>query len=234
MKITNLKQKIKINALIAILMFISIISVAFFYNYFDTNFQSEKSQLTDDIFSIKSKISEIESKAQENNKYKEIWKKTSSKKKLSTGIKNEEVEKIRNNLAQKYFINDSKLKMNVPENLPNNIFKNEALDILYTEGELTFLAYNDVKAIQFAEEFYKSLHGYVVFKNFEIKREKKYEAKDLKEISTGKNQGHITGKIEFAWYVFKENKNKENANQNPLNKTPKETTNENTKNLENP
>ena len=221
MKITNLKQKIKINAIIAVLMLISIFSVAFFYNYFDTNFQSEKLKLNDEISGIKSKISEIEGKSQENKKYKEIWKKITSKKKLSTGIKNEEVEKIRTNLAQKYLINDSKLKMNVPENLPNNVFKNETLDILYTEGELTFFSYNDVKAIQFAEEFYKSLHGYVIIKNFELKREKKYEAKDLKEISTGKNQGHISGKIEFAWYVFKENKAKETAVENPSNNNAK-------------
>ncbi len=226
MKITNLKQKIKINIIIAVFMIISIFSVAFFYNYFNTNFQSEKLKLTDDISNIKSKISEIEGKSQENKKYKEIWKKISSKKKLNTGIKNEEVEKIRTNLAQKYFINDSKLKMNVPENLTNSVFKNETLDILYTEGELTFLSYNDVKAIQFAEEFYKSLHGYVILKNFEIKREKKYEPKDLKEISTGKNQGHISGKIEFAWYVFKENKTKEIANENSINN--------NTKNSEKP
>ncbi len=225
MKITNLKQKIKINIIIAVLMIISIVSVAFFYNYFDTNFQSEKLKLTDEISNIKSKISEIEGKSQENRKYKEIWKKITVKKKLNTGIKNEEVEKIRINLAQKYFINDSKLKMNVPENLSSNIFKNETLDILHTEGELTFLSYNDVKAIQFAEEFYKSLHGYVVIKNFEIKREKKYEAKDLKEISTAKNQGHVSGKIEFAWYVFKENKSKEILNENLVN---------NTKNSENP
>ena len=206
-------------------MIVSIVSVAFFYNYFDTNFQSEKLKLTDEISNIKSKISEIEGKSQENRKYKEIWKKITVKKKLNTGIKNEEVEKIRINLAQKYFINDSKLKMNVPENLSSNIFKNETLDILHTEGELTFLSYNDVKAIQFAEEFYKSLHGYVVIKNFEIKREKKYEAKDLKEISTAKNQGHVSGKIEFAWYVFKENKSKEILNENLVN---------NTKNSENP
>jgi hypothetical protein len=225
MKITNLKQKIKINIIIAVLMIVSIVSVAFFYNYFDTNFQSEKLKLTDEISNIKSKISEIEGKSQENRKYKEIWKKITVKKKLNTGIKNEEVEKIRINLAQKYFINDSKLKMNVPENLSSNIFKNETLDILHTEGELTFLSYNDVKAIQFAEEFYKSLHGYVVIKNFEIKREKKYEAKDLKEISTAKNQGHVSGKIEFAWYVFKENKSKEILNENLVN---------NTKNSENP
>jgi hypothetical protein len=225
MKITNLKQKIKINIIIAVLMIVSIVSVAFFYNYFDTNFQSERLKLTDEISNIKSKISEIEGKSQENRKYKEIWKKITVKKKLNTGIKNEEVEKIRINLAQKYFINDSKLKMNVPENLSSNIFKNETLDILHTEGELTFLSYNDVKAIQFAEEFYKSLHGYVVIKNFEIKREKKYEAKDLKEISTAKNQGHVSGKIEFAWYVFKENKSKEILNENLVN---------NTKNSENP
>jgi len=225
MKITNLKQKIKINIIIAVLMIVSIVSVAFFYNYFDTNFQSEKLKLTDEISNIKSKISEIEGKSQENRKYKEIWKKITVKKKLNTGIKNEEVEKIRINLAQKYFINDSKLKMNVPENLSSSIFKNETLDILHTEGELTFLSYNDVKAIQFAEEFYKSLHGYVVIKNFEIKREKKYEAKDLKEISTAKNQGHVSGKIEFAWYVFKENKSKEILNENLVN---------NTKNSENP
>ena len=221
MKITNLKQKIKIHAIIAVLMLISIFSVAFFYNYFDTNLQSEKLKLNYEISGIKSKISEIEGKSQENKKYKEIWKKITSKKKLSTGIKNEEVEKIRTNLAQKYLINDSKLKMNVPENLPNNVFKNETLDILYTEGELTFLSYNDVKAIQFVEEFYKSLHGYVIIKNFELKREKKYEAKDLKEISTGKNQGHISGKIEFAWYVFKENKAKETAVENSFNNNAK-------------
>jgi hypothetical protein len=70
------------------------------------------------------------------------------------------------------------------------------------------------------------LHGYVILKNFEIKREKKYEIKDLKEISTGKNQGHISGKIEFAWYVFKENKSKETASENLINN--------NTKNSENP
>jgi hypothetical protein len=234
MKINNLKQKIKIHLIIALLTLVSIVFIAFFYNYFNTNFQTEKLKLTDEISGIKSKISEIENKAQENKKYKEIWKKISSKKKLGTGIKNEEVEKIRINLAQKYLINDSKLKMNVPENLSNNVFKNETLDILYTEGELTFLSYNDVKAMQFAEEFYKSLHGYVIFKNFEIKREKKYEAKDLKEISTGKNQGHVIGKIEFAWYVFKENKNKENTNQNPVNSKTEETKNTNSTNTENP
>jgi hypothetical protein len=204
MKIDSLKQKIKVNIIIAFLMITSLVTVIFFYNYFDRNFQEEKVKLGDEISSIESKISEIEAKSQENKKYKEIWKLVTSNKKSNKGIKNDDIEKIRTNLSQKYFINDSKIKMNIPENLPQSVFQNETLDILYTEAELTFNAYSDVKAILFAEEFYNSLHGYVIVKNFEIKKDKKYENKDLKDISLGKNQGHIIGKLEFAWYVFKE------------------------------
>ena len=208
MKIDKLKKQIKYSV-ISIATLVTLISVLLaMYVYINNSFLDQYDKIIMDIADIKNKTQEIEQKTQQNKKYMEMWSKISQNKKSLEGIKFDDINKLVANLGEKYSITNTIFKISVPDNFPSSVYKNETISILYSIGELSFKSYNDIKAIQFINEFTKFLHGYVIITRFEFNKERDYEIKDYFDISTGKTSGAIQGRLIFSWYVYKENAGK--------------------------
>lgn len=204
MKIERTKKKI-IYSLICTLIFAFLIAgLVFFYFHLNSSFLDQYDKIIIDISDIKNKTKELEIKSIENKKYMQLWENITEKKKILTGIKTDEINSVVNDIADKYSVNNPRLKINIPEVLPSSIYRNETISILYTTGEITFTTYHDIKAIQFVNEFIDKLHGYPIISKFEIRKSNDYEVKDYFDISSGKSVGNITGRLVFEWYVFKE------------------------------
>lgn len=205
MKIDKLKKQIKYSA-ISIVTLVTLISVLLImYIYINNSFLDQYDKIIMDIADIKNKTQEIEQKTQQNKKYMEMWSKISQNKKSLEGIKVDDINKLVANLGEKYSITNSIFKISVPENFSSSVYKNDTISLLYSIGELTFKSFNDIKALQFANDFIKYLHGYAIITRFEFIKEKDYEIKDYFDISTGKISGAIQGKLVFSWFVYKEN-----------------------------
>ena len=204
MKIERTKKTILYSLVITGLFVILIGGLVFFYFHINSSFLDQYDRVIADISDIKNRTKELERKSIENQKYMELWGQITEKKKSFAGIKTEEVNALVNDLADKYSVNNPRLKLNVPENFPQTIFKNETLTILYSIGEIVFTTYHDIKAIQYANEFIEKLHGYPVVIKLEIIKNDDYEVKDYFDISSGKSVGNIAGRLVFEWYVFKD------------------------------
>lgn len=204
MKINKLKKQLTISLVFTLIMVSLIGTLIFMYFYLNSTFLTQYDNIIMEVASIKNKTSEIEKKSLENKKYMQLWSQITESKKSLIGIRVEEMKKIIDNLAEKYSISNTTFKVSVPENYSASIYKNETISILYTIVELTYNAYHDVKAIQFANEVMSTIHGYPIVTKFEIFKDKDYVVKDYFDISTGKIFGSIRSKLVFSWYVYKE------------------------------
>lgn len=218
MKIDKLKKQIKYSVISITVFVVMISSLLAMYVYINNAFLDQYDKIIMDIADIKNKTQEIELKTLQNKKYMEMWSKINQNKKSLEGIKVDDINKIVLNLGEKYSITNSILRVSLPENYPSTVFKNETISLLYTISELSFKSYNDVKAIQFVNEFINYLHGYPIITKFEFFKDKDYEIKDYFDISTGKISGAIQGRLIFSWYVYKENVEKNDSTSNQKNK----------------
>ena len=212
MKIDKLKKKIKYSLILVTISAIFISSLLVIYFYLNASFLDQYDKIVMDIADIKNKTQEIERKTQENKKYMELWSKINANKKSLEPIKVDEINKLIANISEKYSISGAVFRITVPENYPSKIFQNETISITYAIAELLFASYHDVKALQFIDELMKYLHGYPVVTRLEFSKERDYAVKDYFDISAGKSNGAIKGRLIFSWYVYKEgdsNKNKE-------------------------
>jgi hypothetical protein len=205
MKLERTKKTILFSMIIATVLAILIAGLVFFYFHINSSFLDQYDRILIDISDIKNKTKELEKKSIENQKYIEMWSKISEKKKSFSGVKVDELNNIVNDIAEKYSVNNPRLKINVPENFPTTVYRNETLSIIYTTGEIIFTSYHDLSAIQFVNEFIDKLNGYAIISKFEIKKTNDYAVKDYFDISSGKSVGNINGRVVFEWYVFKDN-----------------------------
>ena len=217
MKIEKIKKVIKYSIGIAVILCGLIVFLIFMYFHLNNSFIVQYEKILADIADIKIKTQELERKSLENKKYMELWSQINEKRKSFNGIKIEEINKIVNNLAEKYSISNTIVKINIPENYPNNIFKNETLSILYTVTEISFNCFHDIKAIQFVNELIDSLHGYPIITKFEFSKESDYTIKDYFDISSGRSVGKLKGKLVFSWYVYKEGPPQSQSNNSTAN-----------------
>lgn len=182
----------------------------FLYFYINNSYLDEYEKITMDIANLKNQTSEIERKTNENKKYMELWSQIDNKKKDTTGIKVEEINKNINILAEKYSITTPVLKLSVPENYPSKIFENDTVSIIYSIIEINFSSYNDIKAIQFTNDLIATLHGYPILTKFECNKEDEYTVQDFFDISTGKRNGGIKCRMIVSWYIYKESSSSTN------------------------
>ena len=153
---------------------------------------------------IRTEAADLESKTTELKKYKKLWSNLADNRKITTGIKIDDVNMKLAALAEKYAITNQVVKLTLPETMKGNLFERSTITVFSTTGNLNFQAVNDVKALSFVEEFMNSLAGYAVVTGIQIKKgDKSYTNEELIAISTGKGVGLINGKVDFVWYAFR-------------------------------
>ncbi len=204
MKLLILRKKIIRNSSISAVLVIALALVIMYDSHKKKSEQTEAQRLQNETASIRSKSIELQNKIAEAKKYQEVWKTISSNKKFVGTLKIDDVIAKIDLLAEKYSIEKPAIKMTIPEELSNGIFKRSTILINVSTATLTFDAVNDVKAVAFVSEFIESVPGYVVIANFDIKRTKKYTDQDLIQLSSGKGSGAITAKVDFFWYLYKQ------------------------------
>ncbi len=204
MKILILRKRIITNSSISGILII-ILGLTFAYDIHKKQVTREEAQRIEaETASIRGKSVELQNKVTEAKKYQEIWKTIRPNKKFVGSLRIDDVTAKIDALAEKYGIEKPAIKMTIPEELTNGVFKRSTVNITVSTATLTYDAVNDVKAIAFISEFIQSVPGYAIIANFDMKKTKKYTDQDLLQISTGKGSGAITVKVDFFWYLYKQ------------------------------
>ena len=205
MKTDNLKKSIIINSSILSVLIIIFSGCIFFIFYQKKNVNEQSNKINTETESIKAKTTSISGKASQAKKYKDLYSQIPLEKRTNfTGIKMDEINSKLKTIGDKYFITSREIKINVPENFKDEPFKLKTMSVLYTSVVLNFRSYTEDKAFLFIDEFLKSLNGYTILTNIDIRKEKEYSSENLISISAGKGTGNVTTKAEFYWYSFKE------------------------------
>ena len=205
MKTDNLKKSIIINSSILSVLIIIFSGCLFSIFYQKKEADEQSTKINTETESIKAKTTSISGKASQAKKYKDLYSQIPLEKRTNfTGIKMDEINSKLKTIGDKYFITSREIKINVPENFKDEPFKLKTMSILYTSVVLNFRSYTEDKAFLFIDEFLKSLNGYTILTNIDIRKEKEYSSENLISISAGKGTGNVTTKAEFYWYSFKE------------------------------
>lgn len=203
MKIISLRKKVIARAIIAFVLIVINVATFLFHKNIKENANQEITKLGKETSSIQSRIQEITSKEAEIKKYKVLWQALDDKYKNLNGVKADDFNKKLEEISKKYLVKTSDVKINLPEILSDPIFKRETFHIYFTSVSLKYSAINDISAIAFINEFINSLNGYTITTYFDINKVKDYKEQDFIDISYGRVNGGISGRLEFFWYVPK-------------------------------
>jgi len=203
MKIESLRIKLKLNITFSVILTISIVIIHSYKFFKEKNYNQDIEKVRSEIVTLKQRNTEVESKANDAKKYKEIWKKMSSVKKNMASIKMDEVNSNLKKLSEKYSIIEPTIKVTLPENINEGLFKRETLTASFANVSLSYNSYDDIRSLQFIDEFMKTMNGYKIITSLEIKKNKDYSLNDFVTISTGKSEVGVSTKIELYWYIFK-------------------------------
>ncbi|GDX36406.1 hypothetical protein LBMAG18_09170 [Alphaproteobacteria bacterium] len=205
MKTDTLKKNIIINSSILSVLILIFSSCIFFIYYQKKNADEESNKINTETETIKNKTASIAGKASLAKKYKDLYSQIPLEKRTNlTGIKMDEINFKLKTIGDKFYITNREIKINVPENFKDEPFKLKTMNVLYTSVVLNFRSYTEDKAFLFLDEFLKSLNGYTILINIDIRKEKEYSSENLINISAGKGIGNVSTKAEFYWYSFKE------------------------------
>ena len=211
MKVPNLRKQIIRNFSIAGAFFVAF-GVIFHYHSNQKNTVKTKiDSINAETSQIEVELSDLQSKTAEIKKYKDMWLTISQNKKNTTGIKVDEVNSKLSATAAKYSIGNTALKLSLPETMKGGIFDRKTVSVMMSTATITFVAPSDIKAMMFINDFVTSLKGYPVITSFSISKSRNYKTEDLIDISTGKLSGLLDCKIDFFWYVYKDQEKKEDT-----------------------
>ncbi len=206
MKIIELRKKIIFNITISGAAVVVFCGCLFYNSVKTTQLKKVAETLTLETSQLQLQAEELQSKTLDIKKYLAIWGNLDEKKKSTSGIKMDEINSSLSSNAIKNNISSPVIKVTVPETLSGGVFDSSTITTSYATVDLDFKALDDRRALSFINDFTNSLPGYVVIKNFEIKKDKNYSDEELVAISTGKGSGIVDGKITFSWYAFKDKK----------------------------
>lgn len=204
MKIVDIRRKIIINSSLLVCLlaaFGAAITYTLHQNESDIrNIGNVKSGAQQ----IRSQTSELKIKSLEIKKYTTLWKEIPENKKSLTGIKISDINSLLAEVADKYNIKESTIKVNLPEAIQSGIFNCKTITTNFTTASLTFSSFDDTRALMFLSEFFNKIPGYKVTTTMSITKTKDYIPSDFVDISVGKPNTAIRGKIDFIWFSHKE------------------------------
>lgn len=222
MKITVLKRKITISLVIAAVLFTGSVAAYVFSADYLSKLQTQKNRIDSETSRNNSEITDVKNKAIEVKRYLGLWDKISDNKKITSGIKMDDVNLILDNLSRKHSIAKHKITVALPQELDRGVFKRTTISTLHTVISLDFNSIKDTKALAFITDFINNLPGYAVIDRFSLEKERSYEIRDLVQISAGNGSGVINGEVTIFWYAFKEKEdNKAEKTPAPIQKNKK-------------
>lgn len=207
MKVNKIRKKIIINFSYSVIFAIIFAYVIHYKNNQSENGKQKIEKIQQQTSSIKINTESLQQRIENVKKYKESWSTISDNKKSTGGIKIDDINSKLAKSAAKYNISNPQIKINLPEEMKDEVFNCKTIIVISSEIQLNFSALDDTKAISFISDFTNNLNGYVVIQNLEIKKTKDYSEQDLIDISSGKPVNVIEGSVKFYWYSYKEKTN---------------------------
>lgn len=206
MKIKKLQKSITINGSIAAFLLILLFALIVIISNLNEQFLEDIKFIKSETMKYQRKTTELEGKVKDAIKYHEIWTKIEDNKKDTRSIKIDDVNGILTKIGNKYGISDAKIKMLLPNPLEEERFKRQILDILGTDGTLSFKAIDDVSAISFIEELRQNIPGHFIVTFVEFAKIGKYNSEDLLKISRGQSEANLNVNVRFSWYSYRDKK----------------------------
>ena len=204
MKVSDLKQRVIVNILSSIFLLLSIFAIFSYFSYHRDLSKSKLETIHGEIISARTEISDLQSRALDAKKYKELWSNLSERKKSASGIKIDDINANLKLMVDRYSIMSPDIKVDLPQTLKEGPFQRKTINIIFTTINLKFSSANDLKALMFVNDFINSFSGYPIITNLEISKNKDYNKQDLIDLSSGKGVGSIAGNLTFVWYIYKE------------------------------
>ncbi|MBM5783150.1 MAG: hypothetical protein FJ368_07020 [Pelagibacterales bacterium] len=204
MKVKEIRKKIIVNFSISTALLL-VLSAIFYYKINQSAIGNKKiEQIKQQTAKIKNDTENILERVESIKRYKESWKTIPDNKKITSGIKIDEINSKLSKTAAKHEITNQKIQITLPEEMKGGIFECKTVNVVSSIVQITFNALTDTRAMLFMSELTNSLPGYIVIDKVEIRRFKKYTEQDLFDISSGKDNGAIEAQIKFYWYSYKE------------------------------
>jgi Tfp pilus assembly protein PilE len=212
MKKTDLKKKIVRNFLVSSLLLIVLLCSIFLSSYENSILNEKVTAIDSEISKIKEEFDELQSKSADIKKYVSLWDTISESKKITNGIRLDDINSLLSKTAERYSVTDYQIKVSsIPQGVQGGIFNCKTVSVVFTKVSLTFSAVNDVKALLFVDDLFSRIPGYGIITNLDISKTKDYSTDDLIKVSSGKG-GNIAGKVDFIWYAYRAKENADPAN----------------------
>ena len=217
MQIAIIRKKIIKNIAITI-VFATFLAGSIFLKIYRENLLQEKIKtIENEAIKTSQQATDMEQKATEAKKYRDVWKTLSNEKKMITGIKSEKVTETIDIIAEKYHSQIDSVKLSIPQNMQGESFDYKTVVVVASKVTLLFKVFTDIDALNFLIDLKKSIPNYIVFKTVEIKKEKKYEQEDYLNIAIKKPGGLIICKAEFIIYAYKDKEKEVAIDKNKIN-----------------
>jgi cell division protein FtsL len=204
-KIFFLKKKVVFSIIVTSIVFVGIMLMLFYRNYKIQQNNVDIKNIKSQISSLKNKSDNIEDQIKNIKKYKEIWITSESRRKDFDGIKIADFNQSFKLLTEKYKLFKPTIKISAPEILEKGVYNVQTLSVNLVNCQISFQSLTDRIAIDFINNFFTILPGYVVIEDLSMEKTKKdgYSNQDLIDISTGELKGLTETKVNFYWYFLK-------------------------------
>jgi len=217
MQIAIIRKKIIKNIAVTI-VFVTFLAGSIFLKIYRENLLQERIKtIESDAIKTSQQAAEMEQKATEAKKYRDVWKTLSNEKKMIAGIKSEKITETIDIIAEKYHSQIDSVKLSIPQNMQGESFDYKTVVVVASKVTLLFKVFTDIDALNFLIDLKKSIPNYIVFKTVEIKKEKKYEQEDYLNIAIKKPGGLIICKTEFIIYAYKDKEKEVAIDMNKIN-----------------
>ncbi len=204
MKVNEIRKKIIVNFSISAALLL-VLSGIVYYKMNQESIRNKKiEQIKQQTTKIKNDTETILERIESIKRYKESWKTIADNKKVTSGIKIDEINGKLAKTAAKYEISNQKIQITLPEEMKGGIFDCKTVNVVSSIVQVNFNALTDTRAMLFMSELTNSLPGYIIIDKVEIRRFKNYTEQDLVDISSGKDNAAIEAQIKFYWYSYKE------------------------------
>ena len=217
MQIAIIRKKIIKNIALTIVFVIFFAGSIFLKIYRENLLQERIRNIENEAMKTSQQATEMEQKATEAKKYRDVWKTLSNEKKMIIGIKSEKVTETIDIIAEKYHSQIDSVKLSIPQNMQGESFDYKTVVVVASKVTLLFKVFTDIDALNFLIDLKKSIPNYIVFKTVEIKKEKKYEQEDYLNIAIKKPGGLIICKTEFIIYAYKDKEKEAPIDKNKIN-----------------
>lgn len=162
-----------------------------------------KIQIDREITSINSRVVNFERKQQEYEEAKKLWSTLSDNQKKRPGIVLGNAQQFLENLKNQYALGAFKADISKPVEL-QDVYKTETTVVVSTRVDMVFDGLTDESIFAFISALNRGLPGYVKMDSLQVTRQGEVSPVLLKNLSEGRYQPVVQGRLSFYWRDLKD------------------------------